>query len=437
MKAGMIPFNKEVRFKLQSTNSVIKRSQTLRAFVVVAALVLSVATAYAQSASLPAPPALAIANGLIARHDYAGAVKKLNDIVTSRTYKDTPWAPEALYQQAHVEVDLIHNKTAGMLAYNNLVNNQDYDSIDYPQKALVPIERLALEKRIDVANSSDFRYKFIDFFVRLTGSKTYSYWLALVFISIAVRLLVTPLTITQYKSMKEMQRLQPLLKELQAKYKDKKEELGPKTMELYKEHGVNPAAGCVPLLLQMPVLWFIYQCVQKYQYHFSAGTFLWIGSPLHKLFPAFVAENLSQQDMVLLLLYAVSMYVTQRMMPATDPAQAEMQKTTALMTAAMFFIFFQNYHYPSAFILYWLISNILSTATQMYFMRRGDTTPAGTVVVMPPDGDTGPHSGGGSSRNGGPVLLGPSNGSTRTMRSVQGTQRGVISPKIYPKKKRR
>jgi hypothetical protein len=179
----------------------------------------------------------------------------------------------------------------------------------------------------------------------------------------------------------------------------------------------------------------MYQCIRAYQYHFTRGTFLWIGSPLHTSFPDIIAANLSQSDQVLLLLYAVSMYVTQRMMPQSDPAQAEMQKTTALMMSVFFFMFFQQYHYPSAFVLYWLISNVLSTVTQMYFMRQGDVPPPGTVPILPRDG--GP--------SGNPVFLssGGKDGaprpgqSARTLRSVQGTPRGAITPKVYPKKKRR
>jgi YidC/Oxa1 family membrane protein insertase len=243
---------------------------------------------------------------------------------------------------------------------------------------------------------------------------------------------LTTLSIKQYKGMREMQRLQPYIKELQAKYKDNKEVLGPKTMELYKEHGVNPAGGCIPLLFQLPIFWFMYQCVRMYQYHFTDGTFLWIGSSLHAKFPDYVAANLSQPDQVLIVLYAASMYVTQRMMPQTDPTQAEMQKTTALMTSMVFFFIFSQGHYASAFVLYWLISNIFSTATQMYYMRQGDTTSPAAKTVMPSDGAVLVNSSNGASPS-----KNSNNGSPRSMRSVQGTARGVIAPKVYPKKKRR
>jgi YidC/Oxa1 family membrane protein insertase len=400
------------------------------------AILSTAASGQTAATALPPPPALAIAKGLLAKHQYAAAVKKFSDISSSRTYRGTVWAPEAIYTVAHIQEDNLHDDNAAVASLQSLVNSQNYKSLDYPQKADVPAEITTLEGRIDKVNSKGIEWKFISFFVNLTGAKTYSYWLALVIISVVVRLILTPLTIKQYKSMREMQRLSPLLKELQAKYKDNKQVLGPKTMELYKEHGVNPAAGCVPMLLQLPIFYFMYQCVRAYQYHFTAGTFLWINPTFHARFPDIIGANLSQPDLVLLFLYAGSMYVTQRMMPQTDPTQAEMQKTTALMTSVFFFMFFQQYHYASAFVLYWLISNMLSTATQMYFMRRGDTTPPGTVVVMPSDG-AGGGNGNGSNGSSNGATHGKAEGSARSMRSVQGTARGVIAPKVYPKKKRR
>jgi YidC/Oxa1 family membrane protein insertase len=400
----------------------------LGTFIVAPRIVL----AQTGQSALPPPPAIAIADRLVQAHNYPAAVQKLSQVTSSHTYKDTVWAPEALYKTARIEEDLLHNHTAAMSSYNSLINSQNYQALNYPDKPAAIVERKALMTKIDRLYSISggwrgFEWRFIDFFVKLTGATSYSYWLALVLISVIVRLLLTPLTIKQYKSMREMQRLSPLLKELQAKYKGNKEVLGPKTMELYKEHGVNPAAGCVPLILQLPIFYFMYQCVFAYQYHFTAGTFLWIGSPLHARFPDLIAANLSQPDLVLLFLYSVSMYVTQRMMPQTDPTQAEMQKTTALMTSVFFFMFFQQYHYPSAFVLYWLISNLLSTATQLFFMRRGDSTPPNAIINLPSDGGD----------KGTGISNGSSNGSARSMRSVQGTARGVIAPKVYPKKKRR
>ena len=146
---------------------------------------------------------------------------------------------------------------------------------------------------------------------------------------------------------------------------------------------------------------------------------------------------------MLLLLYCISMYVTQRMMPASDPAQAEVQKTTALMTSIFFFYIFSSYHFASAFVLYWLISNILSTLTQMYFMRKGLYAPSGVKPNFPSDGDKSivdvrngsapPKSNG----NGAGFLEAPAGADVKHYSAKPGTAKGTISPKIYPKKKRR
>jgi hypothetical protein len=156
-----------------------------------------------------------------------------------------------------------------------------------------------------------------------------------------------------------------------------------------------------------------------------------------------------EPDYALLLLYCVSMYVTQRMMPASDPSQAEVQKTTALMTSVFFFWIFQSYHFASAFVLYWLISNILSTMTQMYFMHKGLIPPRGAMASFPADGDKGvddfrngngksprtPQTSGGGAAA---FLDAPAGGDDRKHYAGKpGTAKGTISPRVYPKKKKR
>ena len=169
---------------------------------------------------------------------------------------------------------------------------------------------------------------------------------------------MTPLTNKQYATMKEQQKLQPLIKELQAKYKDK-EEQGRKMMELYKERGINPAASCLPMLLQLPIMYLLWYTISVYQYEFSYGSFLWIGSSFARQFPSIVAADLSQPDIPILLFYALSMYIQQRMMISPDPQQAEQQRMMAIMTPFMSTYFFIQYKLSSAFILYYLIFNIL------------------------------------------------------------------------------
>ncbi len=412
------------------------------------------------TSTLPPPPAFAIARRMAAWKDYQGAIKKLGDVPSSATYKHTPYAPEAIYSVAHLYEDNLKDDIDAITSLNTLVNN--YSLTDYPHRNVVPAERLALSKRIDTENAAaasrgvvwasgnpiydiweailSTGYLVIHYAVNLTGAKSWSYWFALLLISVIVRLLLTPLTLKQYKSMRETQRITPLVKELQAKYKNDKVTLNQKTMELYKEHNVNPAAGCLPMLLQFPVFIYMYHAVWLYQYHFSNGTFAWINPTTHRLFPAIIGANLADQDIILLGLYSISMYVTQRMMPAADPAQAEMQKSTALMSSVFFFIFFQNYHFPSAFVLYWLISNVLSTLTQLYFMKQGLIPPRGTMPILPSDGDNSTGSGANGSSNGfGKIVMeAPQSGSPMLNgNGTGGAAKGVIAPKVHPKKKRR
>ena len=97
---------------------------------------------------------------------------------------------------------------------------------------------------------------------------------------------------------REMQQLQPALKELQKSHKGA--ELSQKQMALYKEHGVNPFGGCIPTLFQLPFLIFIFTAIREYEPAFAKGTFLWVGSPLAAKYPHFFGGNLALPDVPLL-----------------------------------------------------------------------------------------------------------------------------------------
>jgi YidC/Oxa1 family membrane protein insertase len=406
----------------------------------------------AVKSTLPIPPAFVIAKRMAAAGDYAGAVKKLGDITSSASYRNTPYAPEAVYSIAHLYEDKLHDDYDAITQLNLLFNNYTNVPYDYPHKSVVAAERQALGMKIDTENRTgavkaptDWSsigsikdsvlatgYVVMAFFVNLTGGKNYSYPIALLLISVIVRLILWPLSVKQYKSMKEMQRLQPAIKELQAKYKNDKQTLQSKQLELYKEHNVNPAASCLPMLMQFPFFIYMYHAVWLYQYRFSQGTFLWICPAVHKLAPSIFGANLADQDIVLLFLYSVSMYVTQRMMPATDPSQAEMQKSSALMSSVLFFFLFQNYHFPSAFVLYWFFSNIVTTIVQKFVMRRSSFMNLPPLPEPPSDGDSTEL----NQRNGSGKMIADANTSTSNG-ATPGTARGMIAPRTHPKKKRR
>jgi len=192
----------------------------------------------------------------------------------------------------------------------------------------------------------------------------------LILLALIVRVAVWPLSQKQFKSMAEMQKVAPLVKALQAKYKDKPQEMNTAVMALYKEHNVNPFASCLPALLPLPILFSLFYAVKDVD--FNGAGFLWIGSPLAAHFPAVFASSLAGSDLVLLALYIVSMYFSVRFgsPPTTDPAMQQQQKIMAFVSPIMIaFVSFRT-HWPSALILYWFSSNLFTLAQQLILFRQ-------------------------------------------------------------------
>lgn len=242
-----------------------------------------------------------------------------------------------------------------------------------------------------------------------------SYGWDMVLLAVVVRLALFPLAQQQFKSMAEMQKVQPLLKALQAKHKGVPQELQAATMALYKEHGVNPLAGCFPMLIQLPLLLGLFYAINSQLDKFTSEKFLWIGSGFaNAVNPAFesfkehvglggifglqssvnaayaaaqaaghpekvnqygvihlFAPSMAYLDLTLFLLYIVSMYISVRYgsPPSSDPQQAQTQKLMAIVSPAMIAYFGFTNHWASALLIYWLMLNLL-TMTQQFFMYR-------------------------------------------------------------------
>ncbi len=282
------------------------------------------------------------------------------------TYKKTEHAAEAKLQVAIIQETRLKDAVKAGQTYQQIV--KQFGTSDY-KAAEVARERLdELKVSTDAKNRSHPLYKFFDFFVALTGrNPAFSYVFALIIVTVIFKLAVTPLTRAQFKSMKEMQKITPLVKELQEKYKGDQKTIGEKTMALYKEHGINPFSGCLPILVQLPVLYMLYWMVRLYEYQFIQAKFLWIGSFLADKFPAIVGSNLAEPDIPLLVIYTISMIVSQKM-SVMDPSQAQQQKMMAYAMPVLFAFIFKDF--PAAFMLYWLIFNILSTTQQYFIMRK-------------------------------------------------------------------
>lgn len=250
------------------------------------------------------------------------------------------------------------------------------------------------EQQLDRANRNRLEYRFLDGLVKATGSNPwYSYALAILAFTFIVKLLLTPLTVSQYKQMMKMQKVQPLMKEIQEKYKDKPEEMNRAVMALYREQGVNPLGCGLSLIVQMPILIFLYRVIQEYTAQFRNGHFLWINPEMADKARGIVGANLASPDWPLLLLYALSMYVSQKMttLPATDPQTKQQQQMMAVMMPVMFLFVLQNF--PSAFLLYWFVFNVLSTMQTKYLMKKHAhdlPVPAAVPVPVEPSVNVGP-----------------------------------------------
>ncbi len=199
-----------------------------------------------------------------------------------------------------------------------------------------------------------------------------SYGLDMILLALVVRVALFPLAQQQFKSMAEMQKVQPLLKALQVKHKGNPQDLQAATMALYKEHGVNPLAGCFPLLIQLPILLGLFWAINSHLKDFAKESFLWIGSPLSVHFPQVFATSLAALDMPLFVLYIVSMYVSVRYgsPPSSDPQQAQTQKIMAFVSPLMIAYFGFRYHWASALLIYWLALNVLTMAQQLFMYRK-------------------------------------------------------------------
>lgn len=291
----------------------------------------------------------------------------------------------------------------------------------------------SLETRIDSRNSKQFGYKLVDGLVGITGRHSaFSYWFALLLIAVIVKAITFPVQLKMYKSQREMQRIQPILKEIDTKYKGKPE-LNEMKMKAMQEHGVNPAASCLPLLIQMPFLFWVYSVIRQYEYHFSYGTFAWINPVTARLSPGNIGTDLAHFDVPLLVIYAISNYLTMKLNPPTDPSMASQQQTMSVMTTGMMLVFFFQWRFPAAFTFYWLMSNVLNTWQQYVYIYKPNRLAAanGDVIVLPSATKlTGNRSSGDNGKNGDARSNGASgNGTVRKSGSV-GTS--GAKPPVYP-----
>ena len=191
-----------------------------------------------------------------------------------------------------------------------------------------------------------------------------NYGIVLVLFSVFVKILVYPLTKKSYQSTKEMQAIQPLVAGLKEKHKKDPTKLNKATMKLYKEHGVNPLGGCLPLLLQMPLLFALFQVFRSTIELRNAPFVFWIndlsGPDIVYHLP-FSLPIYGDHIAVLPLIMGITMFLQQKMMPTQASGQ---QKFMSYFMTGFFILLFNNF--PSGLNLYYTLFNVFTILQQKY-----------------------------------------------------------------------
>jgi len=198
----------------------------------------------------------------------------------------------------------------------------------------------------------------------------HNWGLAIILLSLLVYLILYPLSVKQMRSMKEMQVLQPKVEALRKEYKDNPQRMNKEIMELYKEHKVNPLGGCLPLLLQMPIFFALYNALMR-SIVLKGAKFLWIkdlSEPDRLFLLPRALPVLGNEFNILPIIMAIGMFVQQKVSSVSaGSASAEQQKIMLIVMPVMFGLIF--YRMPSGLVLYWFVNSLLMLTFQLRMNR--------------------------------------------------------------------
>ncbi|HMJ66371.1 MAG TPA: membrane protein insertase YidC [Candidatus Binatia bacterium] len=289
--------------------------------------------------------------------------------------------PKALAKPFGFQTSLVYPAT---VLTNNQVLEHHYDLYAGPKEYQTLVRIGAqLKNKIDLVMNYD---GFFGWFAQVLLSSMVgmhktgiAYWLAIVLITVIIKLLFWPLTNASTKSMKRMSALQPQMKAIQEKFKDDPVKMNRKMMEFMKEHRVNPMGGCLPVLLQMPVFFGFYLMIRS-AIELRGAEFFW-ACDLSKPDTIFFLLNFPVNPLPLVMgatmLWQAQLTPTA---PGMDPMQQKIMKYMPLM------FLFILYNFSAGLTLYWTVQNLLSIA-QMKITRAKDDpakgTPAKPVAPTP------------------------------------------------------
>lgn len=281
-------------------------------------------------------------------YDYLGGLERTGS---------THWYDQAETKLKEMEQNLLGKTGTVKLEINGRVEERTGDL------GKIASDRLnSIRAARDAINRPKITWQLLNFLVAATGHQpAFSYSLALLFVVVFLKTLTFPFLKKQYRYQQDMMRVAPLVKEAQEKFKGRPpEEINRRVFEIYKENNVNIAAGCLPMLVMGFSLFPVFWMIRDYEYQFTNATFLWVGTEFAKQ-QWWLADNLAQFDAILFLLYIGTTIIYSLMQPKpVDPQQAQQQKMMMWMMPLMFGVFMWMYRWSSAFMLYWLVLNLVS-----------------------------------------------------------------------------
>lgn len=264
--------------------------------------------------------------------------------------------------------------------------------------------------------------QFHDLFLPFFGEHSWGW--AIVALTLVIRVFLLPLAAKQFKSMRGMQALSPemqrikkkykvdrdLMKKNPEKYKAQRQKMNEEVMKLYQEHGVNPAASCLPLLLQAPIFFALFRILWYEGHRIEAM----VGAPFYVFSPLDQAANATVWGWVLVVLMAATMFLAQKQMMARNPQAEGMAATQqkVMLYGMPVFLTFVAQQLPKGVLIYWVTTNLWQVAQQTLILRQiqKDEAEGGG----PGSGGKGPGKGGpgkGGPGKGGPGKGGPGGGS--------------------------
>jgi YidC/Oxa1 family membrane protein insertase len=244
--------------------------------------------------------------------------------------------------------NLIPPGQAGIFSYTFYLGPKDYTILKAQG------ESIGLDNAIDFGSWMKWLAMPMLIILKYINNFVNNYGMAIIILTILIKIIFWPLGNKSYQSMKEMQKLQPKMVELREKYKDDKQKMSQETMALYKSHKVNPMGGCLPMLIQIPVFFGLYKTL-LYAIELRHAPFFWWIQDLSAKDPYYITP----------IIMGATMFVQQKMSP---PAGDPMQQKIMLLLPVIFTALFLNF--PSGLVIYWLFNNILSIGQQYYIIKK-------------------------------------------------------------------